>query len=68
MERGGHTRPRVFRPAPSPVGHPLALRTFRFEGSGPAAVAGGAPATAPEAGALPIANESFRSVVREAES
>ncbi|MGD0614388.1 MAG: hypothetical protein ABSA69_02980 [Verrucomicrobiota bacterium] len=60
VEKGENTRPRVFRPAPSPVGSIAAARNEwcdRLRGSQWWARA---LATAPEAGALPRLTESFR--------
>src|SRR5688500_8702190 len=57
---GEHTRPRVFRPAPSPVGSGAPSATKRCGWSARVHGAGGAPATAPEAGALPISTVLYR--------
>ncbi len=57
VEGGEHTRPRVSRPAPSPGGSGVPKQSSLgrvSQASQAPEVAGEAPATAPEAGALPI--------------
>jgi ATP-dependent helicase/nuclease subunit B len=60
VEEGEHTRPRVSRAAPSPVGSPCSNRTGRCHDPAAPEVAGETPATAPETGALPGPTASLR--------
>jgi len=55
---GEHTRLRVFRSAPSPVGSSASTGTRLCETFGCSDVAGEAPAAAPGAGALPQSTAS----------